>query len=236
MQTNKTSILSQIQGGLIVSCQALEDEPLHSPMIMARMARAAMMGGASGIRANSVDDIKAIREEVKAPIIGIIKQVYADSDVYITPTLDEIGKVVDAGADIIATDATNRMRTGGLTLDHFMEQVRKKYPDILMMADCSTLPEALHAESIGFDFAGTTMRSYTAYTKGIAIPDFGLFKALEEQLHIPFIAEGGIWVPEQVQHALDCGAFAVVVGSAITRPQLITKYFVSAMRKRPTTV
>lgn len=172
----KAEILNQIKEGLIVSCQALPEEPLHSSFIMGRMAYAAMLGGAKGIRANSVEDILEMRKLVNLPIIGIIKHDCDDSPVRITPTMAEVDALADIGVDIIATDATDRLRTGGVTLDAFFQEARSKYPNQLFMADCSTYEEALHAQEIGFDIAGTTLRGYTDYTEGISIPDFSLLK------------------------------------------------------------
>ena len=193
----KAEILNQIKGGLIVSCQALPEEPLHSSFIMGRMAYAALLGGAKGIRANSVEDILEMRKLVNLPIIGIIKHDCDDSPVRITPTMAEVDALADIGVDIIATDATDRLRTGGVTLDAFFQEARSKYPNQLFMADCSTYEEALHAQEIGFDIAGTTLRGYTDYTEGISIPDFSLLKKMADTLKIPVIAEGGIWSPEQ---------------------------------------
>ena len=161
-------IFDRVRGGLIVSCQALENEPLHSSFIMSRMAVAAEMSGAVGIRANTVADITEIRKMVRLPMIGIIKQIYKDSDVYITPTMVEVDALVETGVEIIAMDATNRLRTGGKSLDDIFHEVRNKYPDQLFMADCSCYEEALHAEEIGFDCVGTTMAGYTPYTQGTA--------------------------------------------------------------------
>lgn len=225
----KAEILNQIKGGLIVSCQALPEEPLHSSFIMGRMAYAAMLGGAKGIRANSVEDIAEMKKLVDLPIIGIIKHDCDDSSVRITPTIAEVDALAAIGVDIIATDATDRIRTCGVTLDAFFKEVRTKYPDQLFMADCSTYEEALHAQEIGFDLAGTTLRGYTDYTEGIAIPDFDLLKKMSDTLSIPVIAEGGIWSPEQLKRALDCGAHAAVVGTAITRPMDITRRYVKAI-------
>lgn len=228
--TNK-EIMEQIQKGLIVSCQALETEPLYSSYIMSRMAYAAMLGGASGIRANTVKDIQEIKKVVDLPVIGIIKEVYDDSDVYITPTMREVDELVTCGVDIIATDATSRVRHLGVGLDQFFEEVREKYPDQLFMADCSSIEEGMHAAEIGFDIIGTTMSGYTPYTKGTALPNFEMMQTLVEKCGKPVIAEGGIWCPEDLKKALDTGAHAAVVGTAITRPMDITKRFVAAIRK-----
>lgn len=226
--TNKET-LEKIKGGLIVSCQALETEPLYDSYIMSKMAWAAFLGGAVGIRANTVVDIKAIKEKVDLPLIGIIKQVYPDSDVYITPTLKEVDALVEAGCEIIAVDATNRPRPNGITFEKFFTEVRSKYPNQLFMADTSCFEEGALAESLGCDLIGTTMAGYTPYTKGTSLPDFTLMEKYVKELNSPIIAEGGIWYPEQLKKAIDIGVHAAVVGTAITRPMDITKRFVSSL-------
>ena len=230
-QMTKDQIIESIRGKLIVSCQALPEEPLHSPFIMGRMALAAAEGGAGGIRANTPEDVTEIKRVVDLPVIGLYKKDYPDSEVYITPTMDEISAMVDCCCEIIAMDATSRVHPAGRSLDEVFAEARKKYPDQLFMADCSTFEECVHAAEIGFDIVGTTMRSYTSYTKGAVIPDFGLFRQLKEQMKVPFIAEGGIWSPSEAKQAIECGALAVVVGSAITRPQLITRRYASAVAR-----
>ena len=227
-KTNK-QILEQIKGGLIVSCQALSTEPLYDSYIMSKMAYAAALGGAVGIRANTVVDILAIRERVDLPIIGIIKEVYPDSDVYITPTMKEVDALAEIGCDIIAIDATNRVRPNGVTFEEFFKEVRAKYPDQLFMADTSCFEEGKKALELGFDLLGTTMSGYTPYTKGTPLPDVTLMRRYKEELGATVIAEGGIWVPEQLVAAFENGAYAAVVGTAITRPMDITKRFVAAL-------
>ncbi|WP_148411747.1 N-acetylmannosamine-6-phosphate 2-epimerase [Murimonas intestini] len=224
-------VIEQIRGGLIVSCQALEEEPLYSSFIMSRMAYAAMLGGASGIRANTVEDITEIKKLVDLPVIGIIKKVYEDSDVYITPTIEEVDALVECGCEIIAADCTDRKRTQGKTVDEFFGEVRQKYPGQLFMADCSTIEEGMHAAEIGFDFIGTTMSGYTPYTCGVQLPNFHMMETLARECRKPVIAEGGIWCPEDLKKALDTGALAAVVGTAITRPMDITKRYVEAIKK-----
>lgn len=227
-------VMKQIQGGLIVSCQALANEPLHSSYIMGRMAYAAMEGGASGIRANSVEDIREIKKTVDLPIIGIIKQDYEDCEVYITPTMKEVDALVECGTDIIAIDATNRLHPGNESIDVFFKQVREKYPEQLFMADCSTIEEGMHAAEIGFDFIGTTMSGYTAYTKGTELPNYDMMRTLVEKSGKPVIAEGGIWCGEELAEAMATGAFAAVVGTAITRPREITKRFMDKLNRSRT--
>lgn len=224
-----TKILEQIKGGLIVSCQALPHEPLYDSYIMSKMAYAAMLGGAVGIRANTIVDILAIRKRVDLPIIGIIKQEYDGSDVYITPTMDEVDALVEIGCDIIATDATNRIRPNGKTFEDFFSEVREKYPNQLFMADTSCFEEGQLAERLGFDLIGTTMAGYTPYTKGRSLPDLELIEKYSKELNVPIIAEGGIWSPEDLKNVYKAGAFSAVCGTAITRPMDITKRFVKAL-------
>lgn len=222
----------QLKGNLIVSCQALDDEPLHSSFIMGRMAVAAEQGGASGIRANSAEDIKEIKKLVDLPIIGIIKRDYKDSEVFITATMKEIDELMTVEPEIIALDATSSVRPNGETLDEFYYAIRKKYPDVSLMADCSTFEEMLKADALGFDFIGTTLVGYTKQSKGnkIEADDFSLIQKAVEKLNRPIIAEGNINTPEKVKRVLEIGVYSVVVGSAITRPQLITETFVAATK------
>jgi len=227
--SKKESLFKQLKGCLIVSCQALPGEPLHSSFIMSRMAYAAELGGAKGIRANSVDDITEIKKVVDLPIIGIIKKVFDDSDVYITPTEIEISELVDCGVDIIAMDATNRLHTGKRSLENIFSMVRNKYPNQTFMADCSCFEEAVHAVEIGFDCVGTTMAGYTSHTKGISLPSLDFISKITKAVQVPVIAEGGIHYPEQLRHALGCGAWCAVVGGAITRPLEIVQRFVAVL-------
>lgn len=221
------TVFEEIKHKLIVSCQALEDEPLFGSEIMAKMARAAEIGGASAIRANSVVDISAIKAQVNLPIIGIIKSNYPDSKVVITPTIREIEALIDVGVDIIALDATDRVRPNGVSLRQLFEEVKKRYPDQLFMADISTTDEAKFAQELGFDLIATTLVGYTESSLG-AHP-FETLKTLVKDIKTKIIAEGNFDTPEKAKHALELGAYAVVVGSAITRPQLITKKFVDAI-------
>lgn len=228
---NNNKIITSIQGGLIVSCQALEHEPLHSPFIMSKMALAACQGGAVGIRANSVADIKAIKEVVDLPLIGIIKQDYENSAVYITPSMHEVDLLVAAGVEIIALDATSNLRVGGLSIDEFFAQIKAKYPNQLLMADCSTLEEMLHADKLGFDFISSTLVGYTEQSKhlNVANNDFEIIEQAIKQIKHKFIGEGNIDTPEKLKRVMEKGAHCCVVGSIITRPQLITKKFVAAL-------
>ncbi len=217
---------------LIVSCQALPEEPLHSSFIMGRMALAAKEGGACGIRANSKEDIAEIQKNVDLPIIGIVKRDYPECPVRITPTMREIDELMEVKPEVIATDATCRVRPDGKTLDEFYTEVRTKYPNQLLMADCATLKEMLHADALGFDFIGTTLVGYTEESRGdkIEANDFELIRELLKKAKHPVIGEGNINTPQKVRRVMDLGVYSVVVGSAITRPQLITKTFTDALR------
>ncbi len=219
--------VTQMKGKLIVSCQALPDEPLHSSFIMGRMALAAKEGGAFGIRANTKEDIREIQSQVDLPIIGIVKRDYEDSSVYITPTEKEVNELMEVQPEIIAVDATARLRPGGLSLADFFSSMKEKYPNQLWMADCSTVEEALYADSLGFDFIGTTMVGYTPQSKGLRI-EADDFMIISKSKH-PVIAEGNIDTPEKAKRVIELGAFCVVVGSIITRPQLITRAFTKAL-------
>ncbi|NBH26284.1 N-acetylmannosamine-6-phosphate 2-epimerase [Lachnospiraceae bacterium] len=225
------SRVEQLKGKLIVSCQALPHEPLHSSFIMGRMALAAKEGGALGIRANTREDIKEIQSQVDLPVIGIVKRDYEDSQVYITPTMKEVDELMEVKPEIIAVDATGAVRPGGLTLDDFYHQIRDKYPDQLLMADCSTVEEALHADELGFDFIGTTMVGYTPQSKNdkIEANDFEIIRKILAGAKNRVIAEGNINTPEKAKRVVELGVFSVVVGSIITRPQLITKSFAEAL-------
>lgn len=223
--------VESLKGKLIVSCQALPDEPLHSSFIMGRMALAAKEGGASGIRANTKGDIAEIQRQVDLPMIGIVKRDYEDSKVYITPTMKEIEELMEVKPEIIAVDATFNRRPGGKTLEKFYSEIRSRYPQQLLMADCSTVEEALCADRLGFDFIGTTLVGYTRQSEGLRIEenDFEIIREIVGKASHRVIAEGNINTPEKARRVIDIGAFSVVVGSVITRPQLITRSFAEAL-------
>jgi N-acylglucosamine-6-phosphate 2-epimerase len=224
-------LLAQIKGGLVVSCQALENEPLHGSSIMAAMARAAMQGGAVGIRANSPEDVAAIRAAVSLPIIGLYKDAVSGYEVYITPTLRHAVEIAQAGADIIALDATFRPHPDGLDAAGLIQAV-KEATGKLVLADVATYEEGLAASQAGADAVSTTLSGYTAGSPKQSGPDFDLLRQLAAALTIPIIAEGRISTPDQAAQALELGAFAVVVGGAITRPQWITQQFVQKIAAR----
>ena len=220
-------MLNQIKGKLIVSCQALPEEPLHSSFIMGRMALAAQQGGASGIRAQGVEDIQEIMKVVDLPVIGIIKRNYDDSSIYITPTKKEVNELLQTKCQMIAIDATDRKRPNDETIQELLDLIHQG--GRLAMADISTYEEAVNAEKLGFDVISTTLCGYTSYSTNYEGPNLELIGQLVQDLHIPVIAEGKINNPEDLKAVLNAGAFSAVVGGAITRPQLITKKFVSIL-------
>lgn len=218
--------------GLIVSCQALPEEPLHSSFIMSKMAKAAYEGGAQGIRANSKEDITAIKQEVELPVIGIVKRDYKDSAVFITATTKEADELLDTGCEVIAMDATSNKRPE-VSLGELVTYIREKAPNVELMADCSTVEEAKKAEQLGFDYIGTTLYGYTQETKGekLYANDFSFLKQVLRNVRKPVVAEGNIMTPEMMGEAFELGAYAVVVGGAITRPQQITERFAEVIKK-----
>lgn len=214
-----------IPSGLVVSCQALKGEPLYGGDTIAKMALAAERGGAVGIRANTVRDINAIYRVLtkKLPIIGLIKQVYADSPVYITPTYREAKKLIRSRCSVIALDATLRPRPNGIKTADLVRFLRD-HTDKPLMADISTYEEAIEAERLGFDYISTTMRSYTEQTKGISIPDVDFCRKLYREIRTSVvIAEGGIHTFSELRSILETGISHVIIGGAITRPQNITR-------------
>lgn len=216
-------ILEQLKNGLIVSCQALENEPLHSPYIMSKMALAAKEGGAVGIRANSVVDIKAIKEVVDLPVIGLIKKDYPNSGIFITPTMKEIKELIESGVEIIALDATLRTQADGVSLEEKLKYIHDN--NTLAMADISTYEEGMNAAKLGFDLISTTLSGYTNYSTNGKGPDVELVERLvkdTKDYKSLIVAEGKIFSEDDLKSILEAKPFAVVIGSAITRPQVIT--------------
>lgn len=231
MDMEKETLFEQIKGGLIVSCQALETEPLYTKEggVMPLMAKAAAMSGAVGIRANTVRDITQIKQVVDLPVIGIIKKDYPGTPMYITVTMKEVDELVACGVDILAVQGTGALRPDGSTSAQFIRAIKAKYPDQLLMADCDNFKNAMLCAEAGADFVGTTMRGYTPETQGINDIDFEFVHKLAAECPAKIIAEGHIHYPEQAVKALEAGAFALVVGGAITRPAEITARFTGAI-------
>ena len=224
-------ILNKLKGGLIVSCQVQPDDPVYSMDFVLKMAQAAEWAGAAGIRANSPDQIKMIREHVNLPLIGLYKIWHEDTDVFITPTLDAARQVWDAGADIIALDCTDQITHEGKRAWELLPLVQKEIADALIFADVSTYEEAKRAVDLGADIVGPTLYGYTETTKHIEEPNLREFARMCRDFgdRAFMIMEGHIYTPEDAVKCLYLGADAVVVGSAITRPHLIAKRFVDLM-------
>jgi putative N-acetylmannosamine-6-phosphate epimerase len=221
-------LLDRFAGGLIVSVQALPGEPMHGAEHVVAMARAAQQGGAAALRLNGPDDIRAVKRRVPLPIIGLYKQ--GQSGVYITPSVEAARQVIMAGADIVAIDATNRRRPDGSTFSEQMAKFKGSVAGVLVMADVATVEEGVAAAAEGADLIGTTLAGYTEAAPATPGPDFALLHALLSRVRVPVILEGRVWTPEEAAHGLAMGAWAVVVGSAITRPQVITERFVTSMK------
>ncbi len=228
----KAQLFDAMKDSIIVSCQATPGEPLYVPekSIMYLMARAAKLAGAKMIRTSSARDIRAIREETGLPVIGLIKREYPDYVGRITMTMREVDECLEAGADIVAIDCTFNKRGDGLTPGEFLQKVRQEHPDIVVMADCATFEEGLAAWEAGADLVGSTMSGYTPQTADRGgEPDYKLVSRWAKALPCPVIAEGRIHTPEQARRMLDLGAWAVVVGGAITRPHEIARRFIDAV-------
>ena len=230
----KEELFAHIKGTIIVSCQATPGEPLYlkDDSIMYLMARAAKMAGAKMIRTSSVRDIVAIKEETGLPVIGLIKREYPGFSGRITMTMREVDECMEALADIVSIDCTDTPRGDGLTAPQFLRKVKEKYPNIVIMADCATLPEAVAAYEAGADLVGSTMNGYTAETAACKAegPNYALVEQMARALPCPVIAEGRVHTPEQAKRMLELGAWAVVVGGAITRPLEIAQRFFDGIR------
>lgn len=229
----KEALFALMKGTIIVSCQATPGEPLYDRerSVMPLMARAAKLAGAKMIRTSSSRDIIEIKEETGLPVIGLIKREYPGFQGRITMTMREVDECMAAGADIVSIDCTDCMRGDGLTPAEFLKTVREKYKNIIIMADCATFDEALAAYEAGADLVGITMNGYTPQTASEADdPNFELVARLAKALPCPVIAEGRIHTPEQARKMLEQGAWAVVVGGAITRPLEIASRFMTAVR------
>lgn len=227
----RNEILEKIRGKVIVSCQANEeDNPFNSPEGMVLMAKAAVVGGCAGFRANTPPNVKAIKEAFPdMPMIGIWKVVTEGIDVYITPTMKEVDVLVDLKSEIIAVDGTNRYNCEGKKAYELIRDIKAKYPEQLVMADIATLEEAHLCHEAGADIISTTLSGYTADSKEkYALgTDFELIRQIREEIPDAFInAEGRIWTREEAVEAFRCGADFVVIGTAITNPAKITERFV----------
>ena len=229
----KQELFDIMKGTIIISCQATPGEPLYDKdrSLMPYMARAAKLAGARMIRTSSVRDIVGIKEETGLPVIGLIKREYPGYTGRITMTMKEVDECMEALSDIVSIDCTDCQRGDGLTAPEFLKLVKAKYPNIIIMADCATLEEAVAAYEAGADLVGSTMNGYTPQTKDCkGEPNYELVRQMVAALPCPVIAEGRVHTPEQAKKMLEIGAWAVVVGGAITRPLEIANRFMAAVR------
>jgi len=216
-----------LKGGLVVSCQVPTGTAIDTPAFISAQAQTVVQAGAVGIRAQGVENVRAVKKLVDVPVIGLVKRYLDTSPIYITPLLSDVLELEQAGAEIVAVDATQRRRPDGLTFEKFIEQIREK-TDIAILADVDSLESALSAESLGCDAVATTLSGYTE-TAAPELPNLDLVAKLVAKLKIPVVAEGGYHQREQVVQALKAGAWTVCVGTAITNPFLLTQHFVSGI-------
>lgn len=221
------NMMDKIRGKVIVSVQAMPDEPLYNEVCMRSMMASVINGGASALRVAGVRDVKNAKT-FNVPVIGITKPNKLPDNwkeiVYITPTLEDVDNLIKAGADIIAFDGTSRIRPNNCTLSGIIDRIHSEGK--LAMADISNFEEGKNCASLGADIVSTTLSGYTKESETNSNgPDFDLLKSLTGFLDIPVILEGKIWEPSEVKKAFEIGAYSVVIGSAITRPQYITKRF-----------
>ncbi len=221
-------IIEQIKNQVIISVQAMPDEPLYKEECMTALMMSVIMGGAKVLRLAGKRDISIAKRLFNVPVIGLTKPDKLPSNwkdvVYITPSVSDVSDLIQAGADIVAADATQRMRPKE-SLSEILSCIHLN--NKLAMADISTYEEGIKAFEMGFDIISTTLSGYTSHSRqDLKTPDFDLLEKLVKNLDCPIILEGRIWTPDEVNKAFDLGAYSVVIGSAVTRPQLITKRFI----------
>ena len=219
------SIIENLHHGLIVSCQARPGNPLRSPMHMAAMALAAEMGGAVAIRADGPADISEIKKRITIPVIGIYKTEPSPSIPYITPDFEHAEAIAKLGVEIIALDATNRLRPDGIHVSKLIKRIKQEL-NVLVMADIATLDEAITAAEAGADLIATTLSGYTTYSPSTKGPDLDLIRKIKEKTTTPIIAEGRFTSPQELAAGFEAGAHAVVIGKAITNIQFSTERFI----------
>ena len=223
----KIEPFAPLKKGLVVSCQVPDGTPIDTPEFIAAQAETVLQAGAVGIRAQGVANVAAISRAVSVPIIGLIKRYSDSTPIHITPEIDDVLKLEQAGATIVAIDATGRLRANGLPFPAFMEELRSK-TNIPILADIDTVEAALAAESLGCDAVATTLSGYTS-APAPKLPNIELIKKLSTTVKIPIIAEGGFNRPEHLLQAFNSGAWSVCIGTAITNPYLLAKSFVQVI-------
>lgn len=225
------SVLERLKGGMIVSCQSEGDDPFNAnPEYMGLFAKAAEMGGALGIRTQGIEKLKAIKRVVSLPVIGLLKSQFPDGTVRITGSFKEVEMLIETGSDIVAIDGTFREREG-LAGPAFIKAVKQKY-GCVVLADIATCEEAIACAKNGADAVSTTLNGYTPDTmSSVEMPNLYLLEEILKAIDVPVFAEGRYNVPSDAQKAMEMGAFGVISGTALTRPRVITKWFVEAIEK-----
>ena len=232
--TKKEYFLDITKNEIIVSCQAVDKEPLNNVLAISLVAKSVIEGGAKVLRLSQYEHISEIKKLTKYPIIGLIKKKYNDSEIFITPTKKEIDQLLELEVDCIALDATLRKRPNNEKLEDLVSYIRNKSPETLIMADCSNVDDVVSADKLNFDLIGTTLRGYTEDTKNKSNIEnnYEFIKKCLSKINTPLIAEGGFWEVEDIYNVIKLGAHAVVVGSAITRPKDITQRFMKKLEER----
>lgn len=210
-----------------MSCQVPDGTPIDTPEFIAAQAETVLQAGAVGIRAQGLTNVAAVARTVSVPIIGLIKRYSDSTQIHITPEIDDVLKLEQAGATIVAIDATGRLRENGFSFPAFMEVLRRK-TDIPILADIDTVEAALAAESLGCDAVATTLSGYTS-APAPKLPNIELIQKLSNSVKVPIIAEGGFNRPEHLLQAFNAGAWSVCIGTAITNPYLLAKSFVQVI-------
>lgn len=224
MSASAQATLERLRGKLIVSCQAAPGTPLEPTAHIVALARSVVLGGAQGLRIEGATNVRAVRDAVRVPIIGIVKAQHPGSEAFITTQVAEVDELADAGADMIAFDATDRPRP--VPIEEVVAAIQRRGRPA--MADISTLNEARHAIDVAANVVGTTLAGYTNYSSALKGPDFRLMEELAIE-GLPFFAEGRIWTPGEAARCISLGAMFVVVGSAITRPDDIARRYAEAV-------
>lgn len=225
-------VFQKIKGGMIISCQSEGDDPFNTPSGVTLFAKAAHMAGAAGIRSQGLAKIRMIIKNVPLPMIGLLKGKFSDGTVKITGSFRQVEQLVNLGCDIIAIDGTFRLREG-LTGPNFISEVKKRFPNCVIMADIATYEEGIACEAAGAQCLSTTLSGYTPETQHLPKdrPDFKLLESLVLKCKIPVIAEGKIKSPEDAAQMMKLGAFAVVIGTVITRPRVVMGWYNEAIKK-----
>ncbi len=222
-----TAAFAPLKRGMIVSCQVPDGTPIDTPEFIAAQAKTVLQAGAIGIRAQGVSNVMAVAEAVSVPIIGLIKRYSESTLIHITPEIEDVLNLEQAGADIVAIDATGRLRENGVSFPAFMEELRRR-TNVAILADVDTVEAAIQAEALGCDAIATTLSGYTE-APAPKLPNIKLISDITQRVKIPVIAEGGFSHPEHVVQAFNAGAWSVCIGTAITNPYLLTKSFVQVI-------